>query len=139
MQGRSVAQVFAMLVGAVLIAVGILGFLASGSFGTPGEVEPFIVFDVNGWHNLIHLLSGGLLLAVAADARAARAVVIAFGAVYVLVFVLGLIMAPNIFGFIPVNGPDNVLHLVLGAAALGAGFASGETGATPSAGTGPRV
>jgi hypothetical protein len=53
-----------------------------------------------------------------------RTVCLAFGGVYILVFILGLVMNP-IFGIIPVNAPDGVLHLLLGVGGIGAGLASG--------------
>jgi hypothetical protein len=123
-RARSTAQLYALVVGAVLVIVGILGFFVSTAFGTPGKTGPLLgLFDVNGWHNLVHIASGALLLAVAGRADTARTVVLAFGAVYVLVFILGLVMNP-ILGIIPVNGADNILHLLLALSAIGAGLAS---------------
>ena len=132
-RARTPAQLYALVVGAVLVIVGILGFFVSTAFGTPGETAPLLgLFDVNGWHNVVHIASGALLLAVAGRHDTARTVVLAFGAVYVLVFILGLLMNP-IFGIIPVNGPDSVLHLVLALSALGVGLASRDDRAATTA------
>lgn len=133
---RTPAQLYALTFGVVLLAVGILGFVADSSFGTGSNVQgsDFIIFEVNGWHNLVHIASGALLLAVAGRHDVARNVVLAFGAVYVLVFILGLVMDP-ILGIIPINGPDNILHLLLALSAIGAGLASRDTTAAPAART----
>lgn len=125
-RARTPAQLYALVVGAVLVIAGIIGFFVSTAFGTPGETGALLgILEVNGWHNVVHLASGALLLAVAGRADTARTVVLAFGAVYVLVFILGLVMDP-ILGIIPVNGADNILHLLLALSAIGAGLASSD-------------
>ena len=132
---RTPAQLYALVVGAVLVIAGIIGFFVSTAFGTPGETGLVLgILEVNGWHNLVHIASGALLLAVAGRHDVARNVVLAFGAVYVLVFILGLVMDP-ILGIIPINGPDNILHLLLALSAIGAGLASRDTTAAPAART----
>ena len=45
---------------------------------------------------------------------------------YLLLFVIGLILPP-VFGLLPRNGPDNILHLVSVAVALAIGLASPTT------------
>jgi hypothetical protein len=122
---RTPAQLYAIVIGVVLILAGVIGFFYSAAFGTPGKVSPVVgILDVNGWHNVVHLASGGVLLAVAGNAALSRTVCLAFGGVYILVFILGLVMNP-IFGIIPVNAADDVLHLLLGVGGIGAGLASG--------------
>jgi Domain of unknown function (DUF4383) len=50
----------------------------------------FGILDVNGWHNVVHIATGGLgLLAFVAGAYAARAYAFGLGAVYILVAVWG--------------------------------------------------
>jgi hypothetical protein len=122
------ARLYAGVIGAVLLVVGLIGFFYSASFGSPGEVDPvFGIFDVNAWHNLIHIASGALgLLAFGAGARASRTYALAFGAVYIVVAIWGFIIGggDSILGFIPINDEDNVLHTILGVLGIGAGLAS---------------
>ncbi len=127
MGGRTPAQLSTLVFGVVLLLVGILGFFVEdGASFSAGEEIPrgsLLGFDVNGWHNVVHLASGVVGLATADTA--ARAFAIGFGVVYVLVFVLGLIMEPApLLYLLPVNAPDHVLHLLIGVLGIAAGLAS---------------
>src|SRR3954464_7443556 len=115
LEGRTPAQICALVFGAVLVIAGIIGFFYSASFGSPGNVDAVLgILDVNAWHNLIHIASGVLgLLAFPAGARASRPYALAFGAVYIVVAIWGFIIGnhESILGFVPVNTEDNFLHL----------------------------
>jgi hypothetical protein len=54
-----------------------------------------------------------VLLAAFRNWRTAKRVALAFGVVYALVALIGLIDGNDILGIIPVNGADNVLHILL--------------------------
>ena len=128
MAGRSPAQLFALVFGAVLVAAGILGFFVNASFeaGSAVERDTLILFDVNGWHNVVHLLSGAIGLAVVGNYAAARAYALGLGAVYVVIVILGFIVGDGgeIFSLIPINTEDNILHILIAAAGIGAGLAT---------------
>lgn len=127
-EGRTPAQWFAYVFGAVLVLVGIIGFLADSSFdtGTSGlDGDKLLgIFEVNGWHNVVHILTGLLLLAVAGKRKTAKAGVLFFGIAYGLVTLIGLIDGKDVLGLLPVNPADNVLHIVLTATAILAALAS---------------
>ena len=134
MTGRSPAQVYALVIGAVLAVAGILGFFYNATFGAGDDVERDAVLgilDVNGWHNIVHLASGLVGLAVAGSWSASRMYALGFGAIYIVVTILGFIYGDGdaIFDLIPINTEDNILHLLIGVAGIGAGLASpaGET------------
>jgi Domain of unknown function (DUF4383) len=122
----SPAGLYAGLVGAVLVVAGIVGFFYSSDFGTPGEVSAvFGILDVNGWQNVLHILTGALgLMAFGAGVYAARGYALALGAVYLLVAIWGFILGSGdqILGIIPVNTGENVFHLLIGVAGIGAGL-----------------
>jgi Domain of unknown function (DUF4383) len=125
MQPASPARLYATVAGAVLTIAGIIGFFYSSSFGSPGSVDAvFGIFDVNGWHNVVHLATG--LLGLAAAGYAARTYALAVGLLYVVLAIWGFIIGSgdSILGIVPVNGADNVLHLIIGVLGLGAGAAS---------------
>jgi Domain of unknown function (DUF4383) len=134
MEATSPARLYAILVGGVLVIAGIIGFFYSSSFGGPGEVDDvFGILAVNGWHNVVHILTG--LLGLAAAGYAARAYALGMGAVYVVIAIWGFIIGSgeSLLGFIPVNTEDNVLHLILGLTGLAAGAATPATHAAPVA------
>ena len=141
MNQRSPAQLYALIFGAVLVAAGITGFFYEASFATGDKtlVERDAVFgilDVNGWHNLVHILSGVVGLAVVGTYSSARLYALWFGAIYIVVAILGFIYGDgdSIFKLIPVNTEDNVLHALIGVAGLGAGMATpAEPGPTTAA------
>jgi hypothetical protein len=129
-RGRTPAQWYCLLAGAALLLAGIFGFLADAGFGV-GEVPSgtvdggsFLGFEVNGWHNLVHLASGLVLLAAANTRPSAKAIALGFGLVYGLVAIIGLIDGSDVIGLIPVNGADNILHVALAALGIVAGLIS---------------
>jgi len=81
---------------------------------------------VNGWHNVVHILTGAIGLAVATSYGNARLYAIGLGAVYVVIAIAGFIAGDGetLLSIIPVNTEDNVLHLLIGVAGLGAGLAT---------------
>jgi hypothetical protein len=136
---RSPAQVYAIVIGATLVVAGIIGFFYNASFGTGDGTERDAVLgilDVNGWHNLVHILSGALGLAVAGSYSGARGYAIGLGVVYLVVALLGFLAGngDEIFNLIPVNTEDNFLHLLLGVAGVGAGLATPATEAPSTQG-----
>jgi hypothetical protein len=122
--------VFCLVVGATLVLVGLLGFLAESKFDTSSggdggalDGEKLILFEVNGWHNVVHIASGVFLLALMRRHDTARIAALSFGAIYGVVTLIGLVDGKDVLGLIPVNPADNVLHIVLTVAAFAAGLA----------------
>ena len=129
MDASSPARLYCTLVGAVLVIAGILGFFYEASFDTePVESDAVLgILAVNGWHNLVHLASGIVLLALAGTA--ARTAALAFGLAYLAIGIWGFIESDNVLiGLLPINDEDNVLHLILGLTGLAAGAATAEPG-----------
>ncbi len=120
------AQLYALVFGVTLAAVGILGFIADSSFGSGSDVEgsDFIIFEVNGWHNLVHIASGVLGLALFRSVSGARAYALGFGAVYLAVTIWGFVDGDSVLWLLPVDMADNWLHLAISLAGIAAGLAS---------------
>jgi len=131
------AQWYCLLAGLALLLAGIFGFIADATFDTGSTSDPeggnvggalqgdsFLGFEVNGWHNVVHILSGLLLLAAFRRRGPAKTVALAFGAVYGLVAIIGLIDGDDVLGIIPVNAADNVLHIALSALGILTGLMS---------------
>ena len=113
---RTPAQWFCLLGGALLLGRGLFGFVFLDSeFSTPGE----------GWHHLIHLASGAILLgAFAMNAEAAKAAAIAFGIGYTSLAVAGVVEGDTAFGLIGADVADKLFHTVIGLASLASGLLS---------------
>lgn len=119
MDGPSPARLFATLGGAALVVAGIVGFFYSASFGSPGDVgEAFGAFAVNGWDNVLHVLTGAAGL-IAAD-YASRRYSLWAGAFYFVLAFWGFAIGSGeaVLGFLPVNSGDNLLHLAIGCLGL---------------------
>ena len=118
---RNLNALVAKIVGAVLVLVGLLGFVVN---------ETLLIFGVNTLHNLVHLLTGAALLAAGFinDGEYARPANLTLGAIYLLVAVLGYagILVPDLLNTRADTVPhaDNTLHLLLGIALIGAAFAA---------------
>ena len=111
------AKTAAIVLGAVFILVGILGFIPNPL------VSPTGLFAVNTPHNLIHLVTGAAFLYGAFSSFGATLALKIFGAVYALVAIIGLFTSGNmLLGFVQVNHADHWLHVVLAAVILAAGF-----------------
>ena len=132
---RTPAQIYALVFGLTLLVAGIAGFAVDSEFGNLGsevEGDELIAFEVNGWHNIVHIASGLLGLATFSRAGAARAYAIGFGTVYLAVTIWGFATGDQVlFGLLPVNDADNFLHLAISLAGIAAGLAS-DPGRAPA-------
>jgi hypothetical protein len=126
---RTPVQNVARLVGIVFLLVGIAGFIPGITTnlydglefaGNNGDAELLGVFKVSILHNLVHALFGIAGLALAKTASGARTFLIGGGAIYIVLWLLGLIGGAD---WIPSNSADDWLHLVLGGAMIGVGYA----------------
>jgi hypothetical protein len=125
MEASSPARLYATLIGGTLVVGGIIGFFYSSSFGSRGTVDDvFGVLSVNGWHNLVHILTGALGLLLAG--YAARQYALGLGVVYLAIAIWGFILGSGsaILDIVPVNTEDNFLHLILGLLGIAAGLAT---------------
>jgi hypothetical protein len=136
MEEASPARLYCLLVGGVLVIAGIIGFFYEASFATGDSIrsqDVFGILSVNGWHNLVHIAIGALLLVAAGSA--ARGAALFVGMLYIALCILGFIatshsgigsIAENdtLIKLVPVNNEDNVLHLILGITGVIAFYAS---------------
>jgi hypothetical protein len=142
MENASPARVYAAVVGSVLVIAGIVGFFYNAHFGAGSDVyghdtsvKVFGILAVNGWHNVLHVLTGAVGLLAAG--YAARLYAFGLGFVYIVVAVWGFIIGSgdSILTIVPVNTADNVLHLLLGVLGIVAGLATEERGRAPAPAT----
>jgi hypothetical protein len=119
MDGAPVQNV-TRLVGIVFLLVGIAGFIPGittnlydglNFAGNDGNAELLGIFKVSVLHNIVHGLFGIAGLALAKTASGARTFLIGGGAIYIVLWLLGIAGGAN---WIPSNTADDWLHLGLG-------------------------
>jgi hypothetical protein len=129
MTDRTPAQSLTALLGAVFLAVGVLGFIPGittnyGDMTFAGDgsgAELLGVFQVSVLHNLVHVLFGLAGLALARTWEGARTFLVGGGVVYLILWLLGLVGGAD---WVPSNTADDWLHFVLGIGMVGLGLAT---------------
>jgi len=131
LRDRTPIQSLAALVGVVFLLVGVLGFIPGitthyGDLSFAGHdsgAKLLGIFQVSILHNIVHLLFGIVGIALAKTVSGARNFLIGGGAVYLALWLLGIVGAGD---WIPSNTADNWLHFVLGIGMIGLGFVAGR-------------
>jgi len=128
---RALVQTAALVVAAVFVLVGVLGFIpgittdySSMTFaGHHSEAKLLGVFQVSILHNIVHLLFGVAGFALARTVGGARAYLIGGGAIYLVLWLFGLLVGQDTAAnFVPLNAADDWLHLLLGLGMIALGF-----------------
>jgi hypothetical protein len=135
---RKPVQNVTRLVGIVFLLVGVAGFIPGITTnlydglefaGNDGNAELLGVFKVSILHNLVHGLFGIAGLALAQTASGARTFLVGGGAIYIVLWLLGLLGGAD---WIPSNTADDWLHLGLGVGMIGLGVALTRERAVPT-------
>jgi hypothetical protein len=120
----------ALLVGAVFLLVGVLGFVPGvttdyGDMSAAGHesmAKLLGIFQVSILHNIVHLLFGVAGVLLSRTTEGSRNYLIGGGAVYLVLWVFGLVVDKSSdANFVPVNSADDWLHFVLGVGMIGLG------------------
>jgi hypothetical protein len=115
------AKTWSALVGIVLIAAGLLGFLNTS---VVGSAEDALVRTDN-IHNVVHLLTGLIALFIAFGLRGEQQAnaVIGFGILYTIMFV-AVLVSPTLFGIfsVPSNAAVHLIHVAVAVVSLAVGF-----------------
>ena len=135
MRDRTPVQSVAMLVGVVFILVGILGFIPgiTTNFdditfaGNDSGAELLGIFQVSILHNIVHGLFGIVGLFLARTMEGARTFLIGGGVIYLALALYGIVVGSGSdANFVPLNGADDVLHILLGIGMIGIGVVLGR-------------
>jgi hypothetical protein len=132
----SLAAKVGVAFGAFYVALGVLGFFASGFDGfTQNGPDEFLGISVNPFHNLVHLGIGAILviLSLQKNAAATEGAVMGVGLFYITAFIIGVMAVRNL-SILSINGVGevaNFFHLISGVALLAVGLLS--TAASASA------
>lgn len=111
----SPSRVTALVLGAVFVVVGALGFTADS------EAWLFGVLSVNAAQNVLHLVLGAALVGVAFSPRAPLLCAVA-GTLLLAIGIAGLFIISTPLNAIAVNGAANLLHFVSAAVLLAVGL-----------------
>ena len=129
---RTNVQKAALAVGVVFLLVGVLGFIPGITTnydelrfaGADSEALLLGLFQVSILHNIVHLLFGVAGVAMARSVSGARTYLIFGGAVYLVLFLYGLLVGQeSAANFVPLNTADDILHLLLAIGMIGLGVA----------------
>ena len=118
---KTPGQLYALVIGAVYLLVGVVGFFVASEFTEGSADDKLIIFRLNHLHNLVHIVLGVGWLAASRTAAAAKTVNTLFGVVLLLVAVLGFTgidLVHTLLNITESTDPDNFLHLVTGGIAL---------------------
>ena len=130
MDNSSLAQRVMPLFGLLYVAIGLIGFIATGFGSFLQNTDDYILLSglsVNPFHNVVHLAIGGFLLIMSRQATStAEGACLGVGTFYVAAFVIGVVGATNltIIGMEGRGDLENVNHLLNGVLLLGIGLIS---------------
>ena len=118
--GMTWPQMAALAIGVIYLLVGIVGFFITGfdNFFAHDSDETIVGFEINPFHNVVHILIGAAGIALSRTLAGARTYgwLLAIG--YGATFVYGLFAVDAEWDFLSINWADNWLHLVSALAGL---------------------
>jgi hypothetical protein len=124
----------AAVVGAVYVVVGVAGFAVTGGHDVAGHGSHLLVFQVNPLHTVAHLALGALLVAGAARGEAAaRQAMLVVGLVFLLLGVVGPVIAGTPADLVALNGADHLLHAATALVLIGSAILLGRRRVQPAA------
>ena len=112
-RGKTVPEILALAFGAIYLLVGIVGFFITGfdDFFAHNTEEKLLFFEINGMHNVVHILIGVAGLVLGRTLAGARTYGWLLAVGYGAAFVYGLLATGEDWDFLSLNGADNGLHL----------------------------
>ena len=116
-RSRTPAQTFALVVGVIYLAIGLVGFASTGFEDFAGVTKiKLLAFHINPLHNLVHIALGVAWLVSSSTHSNARRTNLILGAVLVAVGLVGLVDTPirDALNIHTAGDPDNFLHLGTG-------------------------
>ena len=138
MMGTTV-QTAALVVSAVFLVVGVLGFIPGITTdydtmtfgGHDSEAMLLGIFQVSVLHNIVHLLFGAVGVLAARTFSGARLFLIGGGIVYAVLWIYGLVIdQESTANFVPMNTADNWLHLIIAVGMIAVGLLLGGRATT---------
>jgi hypothetical protein len=113
-RGRTVPEILGLAFGAIYLLVGIVGFFITGfgDFFAHDTGETLLGFEINGMHNVVHILIGVAGLVLSRTLAGARTYGWLLAVGYGAAFIYGLLAINKEGDFLSINAADNVLHVL---------------------------
>lgn len=121
----------ALVVGAVFLLVGVLGFIPGVTTGYDtldwaghhSSAQLLGIFQVSVLHNIVHLIFGVAGVLASRTARTATLFLLGGGIIYLVLWLYGLVIDHGSdANFVPVDTADNWLHFGLGVGMIALGL-----------------
>jgi hypothetical protein len=112
-RGKTVPEILGLAFGAVYLLIGIIGFFITGfdDFFAHDTNETLLGFEINGMHNVVHIVIGAAGLVLSRTLAGARTYGWLLAVGYGAAFVYGLVATNKDWDFLSLNWADNILHL----------------------------
>jgi hypothetical protein len=112
-RGKTIPEILGLAFGAVYLLVGIVGFFITGfsDFFAHDTGKNLLFFEINGMHNVVHIVIGLAGLALSRTLAGARTYGWLLAVGYGAAFVYGLLAIGKDWDFLSINAADNVLHI----------------------------
>jgi hypothetical protein len=112
-RSKTVPEILALAFGAIYLLVGVVGFFITGfdDFFAHDTEEKLLFFEINGMHNVVHILIGVAGLVLGRTLAGARTYGWLLAVGYGAAFIYGLLAINEEWDFLSINTADNVLHI----------------------------
>jgi hypothetical protein len=111
-RGKTVPEILALAFGAIYTLIGIIGFFITGFEDFFGHTDKTLLgFEINGMHNVVHILIGVAGLVLGRTLAGARTYGWLLAVGYGAAFIYGLLATDKDWDFLSLNWADNFLHL----------------------------
>ena len=120
------AWLFCIAIGPALALNGVLGLSFGGTELETGNDLPRreinFFFEFNGWHHVLHVVTGGLLALALVRRAWAPALAIGFGLIYAVLTPLGFADGDDVLNVVYSDTADNFVHASLAIAGVALGL-----------------
>jgi len=123
---HNISRPVALILGVTYLFAGVVGFAVTGFGGfVASNGSKFLGFPLNGFHNVVHIGIGAILIVASRlpDATVTQGILLGVGVLYTAAVLLGFLGKLPIIAVVSAGNPDNFLHLFSALVAIFGGLA----------------